>query len=56
MDSGLALRSDPPRQAKEGVSQWTAGGSESPKARGGRGGPSGVTAQKIRERIRPICP
>ncbi len=37
MDSGLALRSDPPRQAEAAVSHWTAGGSQSLKARGGRG-------------------
>jgi hypothetical protein len=56
MDSGLALRSDPARQAEEAVSQWMSGGSKTPTPRGGRWGPSGATAQKIRERIRPICP
>ena len=38
MDSGLALRSDPPRKAEEAVSREAAGGSKTPKARGGRGG------------------
>jgi hypothetical protein len=30
MDSGLEVRSNPPRQAKEAVSQLAAGGSKTP--------------------------
>jgi hypothetical protein len=54
MDSGLAVRSDPLRQAKKAVSQWAAGGSKTPKARGG-GGSEGVGFRDRRWRLFGRC-
>ena len=49
MDSVLAPRSDPRRQAEEAASQPMAGGSPTEAPRVGRGGPTRATAQKIKE-------
>jgi rfaE bifunctional protein kinase chain/domain len=49
MDSGLALQSDHRRQAEEAASEQTASGSNAQEPRGGSGGPTVATAQKIKE-------